>query len=60
MKPVLTGSLANWGNRYGAGCFAVDIASRGETLEEAVANLREALDSTSAPDNGDDAGAEPF
>lgn len=39
----LTAAVTKEGTWYVAQCLEVDVASQGETLEEALANLREAL-----------------
>jgi predicted RNase H-like HicB family nuclease len=43
MKRTFTASIAQEGDWYVAECVEVDVASQGETDEEAVANLGEAL-----------------
>jgi predicted RNase H-like HicB family nuclease len=40
----LTASVTREGPWYVAQCLEVDVASQGETLESALANLREALE----------------
>lgn len=44
MKKILTAIIEREGNGYVALCPEVDIASQGDTIEEARANLREALE----------------
>ena len=44
MKRTLTASVVKEGDWYVAQCLEVDIASQGETVDEALANLREALE----------------
>ena len=44
MKRTLTASLVQEGHWYVAQCLEVDIASQGETVDEALANLRDALE----------------
>ena len=44
MKRTLTASLVREGDWYVAQCLEVDVASQGETPDEAQANLREALE----------------
>ena len=44
MKRVFTASLQREDNWFLAQCLEVDVASQGETEEEALANLREALE----------------
>lgn len=44
MKRVLTASVWREGEWYVAQCLEVDVASQGESEEEALMNLREALD----------------
>jgi predicted RNase H-like HicB family nuclease len=44
MKRTFTASIAQEGDWYVAQCVEVDVASQGETEEEAVANLGEALE----------------
>ncbi|MGQ9823857.1 MAG: type II toxin-antitoxin system HicB family antitoxin [Desulfotomaculales bacterium] len=39
-----TAALTKEGKWYVARCFEVEVASQGETLEEALANLKEALE----------------
>ncbi len=41
--PQLTATIASEDDGYVAQCVEVDIASQGDTIEEAVANLVEAL-----------------
>lgn len=43
MKQTMTASIWKEGNWYVAQCLEVDVASQGESEEEALANLREAL-----------------
>lgn len=44
MKQTFTASVWQEGDWFVAQCLDVDIASQGETEEEALANLREALE----------------
>jgi predicted RNase H-like HicB family nuclease len=44
MKRSFTASLCQEGEWYIAQCTQVDVASQGSTEEEALANLREALE----------------
>ena len=44
MKRTLTASLVREGDWYVAQCLEVDVASQGETPDEAQANLRESLE----------------
>ena len=44
MTQVFTASLWQEGDWFVAQCLEVDVASQGETEEEALANLREALE----------------
>ena len=44
MKQSFTASVWQEGNWYVSQCREIDIASQGETEEEALANLREALE----------------
>ncbi len=44
MKQTFTASVWQEGNWFVAQCLEVDIASQGETEEQALANLREALE----------------
>lgn len=44
MRRTLTASLTRENDHYVAQCLEVDIASQGETEDEALANLREALE----------------
>ena len=44
MKRVLTASVWREGEWYVAQCLEVDVASQGESEEEALMNLREALE----------------
>lgn len=41
---TLTAAVVNDGEWYVARCLEVEVASQGETVEEALANLREALE----------------
>jgi predicted RNase H-like HicB family nuclease len=43
MKKNFTASITKEDNWYVAQCLEVDVASQGETEEEALTNLREAL-----------------
>jgi predicted RNase H-like HicB family nuclease len=43
VKRTFTASITHEGAWYIAQCLEVDVASQGETAEEALANLREAL-----------------
>jgi len=43
MKRTFTASIAQEGDWYVAQCVEVDVASQGETEEEALANLGDAL-----------------
>jgi predicted RNase H-like HicB family nuclease len=43
MKHTFTASIMQEGDWYVAQCLEVDVASQGETEEEALVNLREAL-----------------
>lgn len=43
MKQTFTASITKEDNWYVAQCLEVDLASQGESEEEALANLREAL-----------------
>ena len=43
MDRPFTASICREGNRYVSQCLEVDVASQGETEEEALANLKEAL-----------------
>ena len=43
MKRVFTASVSNEGDWYVAQALDVDVASQGETVDSALANLREAL-----------------
>lgn len=43
MKRTFTASITREGDWYIAQCLEVDVASQGETEEEALANLGEAL-----------------
>ncbi|MCL6443774.1 MAG: type II toxin-antitoxin system HicB family antitoxin [Alicyclobacillus sp.] len=40
----LTAAVTKEGSLYVARCLEVEVASQGETVEEALANLREALE----------------
>ena len=44
MKQIFTASVWQEGDWFVAQCLEVDVASQGETEEEALANLREALE----------------
>ncbi len=44
MKRAFSASLWREGDWYVAQCLEVDVASQGETEEEALGNLREALE----------------
>ncbi len=44
MKRTLTASVTKEGDWYVAQCLEVDVASQGETVDDALANLREALE----------------
>ncbi len=44
MKRILTASIVREGDWYIAQCLEVDVASQGTTAEEALANLREAIE----------------
>ena len=44
MKQVFTASVWQEGDWFVAQCLAVDVASQGETEDEALANLRQALE----------------
>jgi len=44
MKHRFTASIIREGDWYVAQCLEIDIASQGKTVEEAMANLREALE----------------
>ena len=44
MKRTLTASVTKEGNWYVAQCLEVDVASQSETVDDALANLREALE----------------
>ena len=44
MKRPFTATVWREGNWYVSQCLEVDIASQGETEEEALANLKEALE----------------
>jgi predicted RNase H-like HicB family nuclease len=44
MKRPFTATVWREGNWYVAQCLEVDVASQGETEEEALANLKEALE----------------
>ncbi|ATY84555.1 type II toxin-antitoxin system HicB family antitoxin [Kyrpidia spormannii] len=55
----LTAAVTKEGKWYVARCLEVEVTSQGETLEEALANLREALElyfentpTTDLPDTG--------
>jgi predicted RNase H-like HicB family nuclease len=44
MRRQLTASITHEDNWYVAQCLEVDVASQGETPDQALANLREALE----------------
>jgi predicted RNase H-like HicB family nuclease len=44
MKRAFTASVTREGDWYVAQCLEVDVASQGETEDDALANLREALE----------------
>ena len=44
MKRTFTASVVREGDWFVAQCLEVDIASQGESLDDAVANLKEALE----------------
>ena len=44
MKQTFTASISQEGDWFVAQCLEIDIASQGETEEQALANLREALE----------------
>lgn len=44
MTKVFSASITPEGNWYVAQCLEVDVASQGESEDEALANLREALE----------------
>jgi predicted RNase H-like HicB family nuclease len=44
MKRKLTASIFREGDWFVAQCLKVDVASQGETAEEALTNLREAVE----------------
>lgn len=44
MKRTLTASISQDGEWFVAQCLEVDVASQGMTSDEAIANLREALE----------------
>lgn len=44
MTQKFTASVSKEGNWYVEPCLEVDVASQGETEDEALANLREALE----------------
>jgi predicted RNase H-like HicB family nuclease len=44
MKRKLTASIVREGDWFVAQCLEVDVASQGETADEALANLREAVE----------------
>ncbi len=50
MKRPFTATVWREGNWYVSQCLEVDIASQGETEEEALANLKEALELRFCPD----------
>jgi predicted RNase H-like HicB family nuclease len=43
-KVQFTAAITHEGDWYVARCLEVEVASQGETLEDALANLREALE----------------
>ena len=51
MKQQFTASVWRGGNWYIAQCLEVDVASQGKTEDEALANLREALELYFEPPN---------
>ena len=51
MKRTLTASIWKEGDWFIAQCLEIDVASQGETEEEALANLREALELHLEPPN---------
>ena len=44
MKRTFTASVVREGDWFVAQCLEVDVASQGESLDDAIANLREALE----------------
>ena len=44
MKRTFTASITREGDWYVAQCLEVDVVSQGETEEEALSNLREAIE----------------
>jgi predicted RNase H-like HicB family nuclease len=44
MKQTFSASIVREGDWYVAQCLEVDVASQGETEDQALANLREALE----------------
>ena len=44
MKRIFTASVSREGERYVTQALEVDVASQGESLNEALSNLREALE----------------
>jgi predicted RNase H-like HicB family nuclease len=40
----LTASITHEGDWYVAQCLEIDVASQGESIEQAIANLKEALE----------------
>jgi predicted RNase H-like HicB family nuclease len=44
MKYKVTASIVRDGDWYVAQCLEIDVASQGKTAEEALANLREAVE----------------
>jgi predicted RNase H-like HicB family nuclease len=51
MTQKFTASVSKEGNWFVAQCLEVDVVSQGETEDEALANLREALDLHFEPSN---------
>jgi len=49
MKRTFTASVVREGDWFVAQCLEVDVASQGESLDDAVANLKEALELHFAP-----------
>jgi predicted RNase H-like HicB family nuclease len=54
MKPPFAASVWREGNWFVSQCLEVDIASQGETEEEALTNLKEALELHFEPPQGSD------
>ena len=52
MKQTFTASVSREGDWFVAQCLEVDIASQGETEEEALANIREAVELYLKPVDG--------